>query len=79
MAIGKSRAPALFKRPTKALQDALAVGGEGWRILTLEGAVAIEGGLPLLVDGKIIGAIGLSGGTSAQDGLAANAGVDALK
>lgn len=79
VAIGKSRASALFKRPTKALQDALAAGGEGWRILTLEGAVAIEGGLPLLVDGKIIGAIGLSGGTSAQDGLAAKAGVEALK
>lgn len=79
VAIGKTRSAALFKRPTKAFQDALAAGGEGWRILGLEGAVPVEGGLPLLHDGKIVGAIGLSGGTSAQDGLAAKAGVDLLK
>jgi uncharacterized protein GlcG (DUF336 family) len=78
VAIGKSRSSALFKRSTKALQDGLAAGGEGLRLLALEGAVPIEGGLPLLLDGKVIGAIGLSGGTSAQDGLAAKAGVEAL-
>jgi uncharacterized protein GlcG (DUF336 family) len=79
VAVGKARSAVLYKRPTKAMQDALAAGGEGWRILALEGAVPVEGGLPLLVEGKIIGAIGLSGGTSAQDGMAAKAGVDALK
>jgi len=79
VSIGKARSAALYKRPTKAMQDALAAGGEGWRILALEGAVPVEGGLPILVDGKIIGAIGLSGGTSAQDGVAAKAGVEALK
>jgi len=79
VAIGKSRSAVLFKRPTKALQDTVAAGGEGIRMLRLEGAVPIEGGLPLLMDGKIIGAIGVSGGTSQQDGVAAKAGADTLK
>lgn len=79
VAIGKSRSAVLFKRPTKALQDTVAAGGEGVRMLRLEGAVPIEGGLPLLVDGKIVGAIGVSGGTSQQDGVAAKAGADTLK
>lgn len=79
VAIGKARSAALFKRPTKAFQDVVAGGGDGLRILALQGSVPIEGGLPLLVDGKIVGAIGLSGGTSAQDGVAAKAGMEALK
>ena len=79
VAIGKGRSAALFKRPTKAFQDVVAGGGDGLRILALQGAVPIEGGLPLLMDGKIVGAIGVSGGTSAQDGIAAKAGMDALK
>ncbi len=49
VAIAKARSSARFKRPTKAFQDALAAGGEGWRLLSLEGAVAVEGGLPLIV------------------------------
>lgn len=76
--IKKARSAALFKRPTKAFQDALAAGGEGLRVLQIEGAVAVDGGLPLVVDGKIIGAAGCSGGTSQQDGIACKAGVDAL-
>jgi glc operon protein GlcG len=79
VALDKSSSAALFKRPTKAFQDALAAGGEGLRILRLEGATPIEGGLPLLMDGKIVGAIGVSGGTSQQDGLAAKAGADTVK
>ena len=79
IAIDKAKASVRFKRPTKVLQDALAAGGEGWRFLTLRGVVAAEGGVPLLMDGKIVGAIGVSGGTGAQDGQAANAGVAALK
>jgi glc operon protein GlcG len=75
----KARSAALFKRPTKAFQDALAGGGAGLRILALEGATPVEGGLPLVMDGKIVGAIGLSGGTSDQDGVAAKAGADAVK
>ena len=79
VAIEKARASARFKRPTKAFQDALAAGGEGWRILSLEGAVAVEGGLPLVAGGKIVGAIGASGGSSQQDGVTAAAGAGLLK
>jgi glc operon protein GlcG len=79
VAIGKARSAVLFKRPTKAFQEGLAAGGDGLRILGLEGAVPIEGGLPLLKDGKIVGAIGLSGGTAQQDGAAAKAGAETLK
>jgi uncharacterized protein GlcG (DUF336 family) len=75
----KARSAALFKRPTKVFQDGLAAGGEGWRLLALQGAVPVDGGLPLIVGGKIIGAIGASGGTSVQDGQVAKAGADALK
>ena len=79
VAIAKARSSARFKRPTKAFQDALAAGGEGWRILSLDGAVAVEGGLPLVAGGKIIGAIGASGGASQQDGVTAAAGAGTLK
>ena len=79
VAIGKARSAVLFKRPTKAFQDALAAGGENLRILRLEGAVPMEGGLPLLMDGKIVGAIGVSGGTPQQDGVVAKAGADTVK
>jgi len=75
----KARSAARFKRPTKALQDALAAGGAGWRLLALEGAVPVEGGLPIIADGKIVGAIGVSGGTSEQDGQCAKAGADSIK
>jgi uncharacterized protein GlcG (DUF336 family) len=79
VALGKARSAALFKRPTKVFQDIVAGGGSGLRILRLEGAVPIEGGVPLVMDGKIVGAIGLSGGTSDQDGQCARAGAEALK
>jgi glc operon protein GlcG len=76
---GKARSAALFKRATKAFQDTVAAGGEGLRVMTLEGVVAAEGGVPLMVNGAIVGAIGVSGGTSAQDGSIAAAGVAVLK
>jgi glc operon protein GlcG len=79
VAIEKARTAALFKRPTKAFQDALAAGGDGLRVLGLQGVVPIEGGIPLVVDGKIVGAIGVSGATSAQDGQCAKAGADTVK
>jgi glc operon protein GlcG len=79
VAIAKARSAALFKRPTKAFQDTLASGGDGLRVLKLENAIAVEGGVPLVMDGKIVGAIGLSGGTSAQDGQCAQAGANALR
>src|SRR5438132_1017148 len=56
VAIAKARSAARFKRPTKAFQDALAAGGEGLRVLALKGAVPVDGGVPVIVDGKIVGA-----------------------
>jgi glc operon protein GlcG len=74
----KAVSSAMFRRPTKAFQDALAGGGAGLRVLTLRNANAVEGGLPLVADGKIIGAIGVSGGSAEQDGVVAKAGSDVL-
>lgn len=68
----KARSAVKFKRPTKVFEDAV-VGGRN-AILKLPGALPVEGGLPLMLDGKIIGAIGVSGVTSQQDGLIAAAG-----
>ena len=79
VAIEKARSAALFKRPTKAFQDVVAQGGVGLRILGLEGAVPVDGGIPVMEGGKIVGAIGASGGTSEQDGQCAQAGVNMLK
>ena len=75
----KAATAAMFRRPSKVFQDALAAGGVGLRLLTLRGAIAVEGGIPLTVDGKIIGAIGVSGGSSEQDGVVAKAGLDGMK
>ena len=77
--IDKARSAALFKRPTKALQDAIASGGAGLRVFALRGAVPVEGGVPLEIDGKLAGAIGLSGGQSNEDGQCATAGANAIK
>ena len=74
----KAVSAAMYRRPTKVFQDVLAAGGVGLRVLSLRGANAVEGGLPLVIDGKIIGAIGVSGGTSEQDGVVAKAAADAL-
>ena len=71
-------AAATYRRPTKVFQDALAAGGAGRRILTLRYANAVEGGLPIVVDGRIVGAIGVSGGSAEQDGSVAKAGLDGL-
>jgi len=78
VSINKARSAARFKRPTKAFQDALAAGGAGLRILGLEGAVPVEGGVPIVIDGKIVGAIGVSGDTSDHDGVCAQAGANSL-
>ena len=77
--IDKARSAALFKRPTKAFQDAIASGGAGLRIFAIRGAVPVEGGVPLERDGKLIGAIGLSGAQSNEDGQCATAGANAIK
>jgi glc operon protein GlcG len=79
LALNKARSAAIYKRPTKVFQTALAAGGDGLRILAIEGAVPVEGGYPIVMDGKIVGAIGMSGGTSAQDDQCAKVGADTLK
>jgi glc operon protein GlcG len=76
VAIEKARTAAAFRRPSKAFEDVVASGKTNY--LKLPGTVPIEGGIPLVVDGKIVGAIGVSGATSAQDGICARAGADAL-
>jgi uncharacterized protein GlcG (DUF336 family) len=76
VSLEKARTSASFKRPSKAFEDTI-LGGKT-HYLRLPGALPLEGGLPLFHDGKIVGAIGVSGATSAQDGQCAKAGADAL-
>ena len=77
IAIGKARTAAYFKRPTKALED--AINGGQHAIMTFPNTLPREGGLPIFADGKCIGAIGASGGKSSEDAQVAKAGVDAFK
>lgn len=74
----KARAAAVFRRSTKSVYDEVEKGGAGLRYLSLRGFVASEGGELLMRDGKVIGAVGMSGGSGAQDGQCARAGVAAL-
>jgi glc operon protein GlcG len=75
----KAFTAAAFKRSTKVFEDGIVKGGIGMRILGNDQAMPIEGGLPIFVNGKIVGAIGVSGVTSEQDGIIAKAGAEALK
>ncbi len=75
----KAYTAAAFRRSTKVFEDGIVAGGIGMRILGNEQAMPIEGGLPIIVNGKVIGAIGVSGVTSQQDGIIAKAGAEALK
>ena len=75
----KAYSAVAFRWPTKAFDDALAQGGANLRILKLSGAAPLEGGIPIVVDGKLIGAVGVSGVTSAQDAQIGRAGIDNLK
>jgi len=70
----KARSATIYRRPTKVFEDIVAGGGAGLRILGLRGAVPVEGGVPIMAGGRIVGAIGVSGGSSAQDGMVAKAG-----
>ena len=79
IAQGKAKTALMFKRPTKTLDDAIASGGPGLRFLSLKDIVPLEGGVPIMLDGKIVGAIGVSGVLSSQDAQVARAGTDALK
>ncbi len=75
---GKARTALEFKLPSKALDDAIANGGAGMRLLALKDITPLQGGVLVLVDGKIVGAVGVSGALSAQDEQVAKAGADAL-
>jgi len=77
VAISKAQTAVRFKRPTKAVQDAIAQGGLALRMLTIPNICGIEGGIPLLKDGKIVGAIGVSGMLAQQDTQVAEAGAAA--
>lgn len=78
IAIDKARSASMFKRPTRTFQDSVEKGGVGLRVMMLRGASAVEGGVPLVVDGKIIGGLGISGGTAEQDGQCCKAALAAL-
>ena len=67
----KARSAVLYKYPTRVFEDMLGAGRMA--VLSLPDVMPIEGGVPLLMDGKVVGGIGVSGGTSQQDGIAANA------
>ncbi|HUV68916.1 MAG TPA: heme-binding protein [Terracidiphilus sp.] len=73
LSMAKARSAVLFKRPTKVFEDAVAAGGSGVRILKIPGAMPVDGGVPIVENGKIVGAVGVSGGQSSQDGQCANA------
>src|SRR5713101_5274252 len=75
----KARAAATFRRPTKAFEENLGKGFEFIYQLTLDGMIGSQGGVPLVVGGKIIGAIGCSGGSGPQDLQTCMAGVNAVK
>ena len=79
VSIDKAASAAMYRRSTKVFQDAVTGGGMGVRVLGLRGASPIEGGLTLMLDGKVIGGIGVSGVNSDQDAVVAKAGVDAVK
>ncbi|MHC4485380.1 MAG: GlcG/HbpS family heme-binding protein [Planctomycetota bacterium] len=76
VAIRKAQAAAAFKRPTRVFEEAVAKGRTV--LVSLPGGMPFEGGVPITVDGQVIGAVGVSGVTAQQDGMVAQAGVDAL-
>jgi glc operon protein GlcG len=79
IAEGKARTAVEFRQSTKALEDVIAGGGTGLRYFTVRGVMLIEGGVPTVVDGKIVGGIGVSGVDAKDDSQIAQAGADAIK
>ncbi len=77
IAVAKAVTANNFKRPTKAFQESIAQGGANLRLIGVPGLLPIEGGIPIVADGKIIGAIGVSGAASNQDAQCAMAGAEA--
>lgn len=78
VAESKAKTALGFRLPTKLLEDAVAAGGAGTRLLAVQDIAPFEGGFPIIVDGKIIGAVGVAGVLSAQDAQIAKAGLAAL-
>ncbi len=76
VALHKAKASVQYKRATLALENVVK---QNITYLTLDGITAIEGGVPIIEGGKIIGAIGCSGGSSVQDGQVAGAGAAVIK
>lgn len=79
VAQAKAETAVKFKRPTKVFEDVVAAGGLGWRTLAMDGVCPLEGGVPLMQGGKIVGGIGVSGMHSGQDAQVAIAGANVLK
>jgi uncharacterized protein GlcG (DUF336 family) len=80
LATAKARTAALFRRPSKVFADQFAAGNTGFMSFPNDSRpIASEGGVPIVINGKLIGAIGASGGTGQQDGVAATAGANAVK
>jgi uncharacterized protein GlcG (DUF336 family) len=79
LSLEKARTAALFRRPTRLFQEALAAGGDNLRILGLTGVMPNAGGIPIVVNSKLVGAIGVSGGSVDQDAQVAQSGVGAVK
>jgi uncharacterized protein GlcG (DUF336 family) len=80
LALSKARTSALFRRPSKAFADQFAAGNTGFMSFPNEARpIASEGGIPIVLNGKLIGAIGASGGTGQQDGAVAITGANAVK
>src|SRR5205085_10166340 len=80
LALRKARTSALYRRPSKVFADQFAAGNVGFMSFPDEARpIASEGGVPIILDGKLVGAIGASGGSGQQDGVAAAAGVNAVK
>lgn len=77
IAQAKARTAARFRRPTKSLEDAVAAGRPA--LLSFDGVTMVEGGVPVTVDDRVVGAVGVSGGSSAQDAQVARAGIGALR
>src|SRR2546427_8730925 len=75
----KAYSAVLFRRPTKVFQDLVGQGGANLRLLRLSGASPLEGGIPIIVDGKVIGGVGVSRVTSEQGAQNPQAGAHALQ
>jgi glc operon protein GlcG len=79
VAIEKARTAAMFKRPSKVFEDAVVGGGPGLRVLGIPEIMPIEGGIPIVVNDQVVGAIGVSGDSSDHDGICAQAGANSMK